>query len=122
MTKFLIVAALAALPVAALAQPPRGPAEPGYDPYASAAIERADLSVAEQRLQRRLSANQGDVSAMLNLAYVLGSTGRASGAARYYEQVLGTDNELLESLDGAPVWSHDLARRGMASEPTLASR
>lgn len=118
----ILLAPLTALSAAAVAQPPRAPMQTGYDPYASSAIERANLADAEQRLERRLAADSGNVPAMLNLAHVLGETDRPAGALFYYERVLGAENRLLEGLDGEPVWSHDLARRGMTAMPAMAAR
>lgn len=122
MKGMILFAPLAVLSVSAFAQPPRAPIETGYDPYASSAIERASLTDAEQRLERRLAADSGNVPAMLNLAHVLYATDRPAGALLYYERVLGAENMMLEDLAGEPVWSHDLARRGMALTPAMAAR
>ena len=68
MKKLILIIPLATLATAALTQPPRAPMETGFDPNAAAAIERADLSEAERRLERRLAKDSGNVPAMLNPA------------------------------------------------------
>ena len=122
MTKFLMIAAACALPVAAQAAPYPEAHPTGYDPYAADAIERADYAAAEDRLLRRLAENDGDVSAMLNLATVMMETDRAARASSMLERVLDAENVQLTSVDGEPVWSHDAATAGLRGRVMIGSR
>lgn len=122
MRKAMLIAAACAIPAAASAEPRLGPQPTGFDPYAAAAIERLDYDAAEARLAGRLADNGGDVSALLNLAAVMNATEREPRAWALYEQVLSAENTRLALPDGSPVWSHDVARSGLAARPTMVAR
>lgn len=122
MMKKLMFAALCATPALAVAAPWPEANPTGYDPYAADAIQRLDYDAAEQRLVRRLDADGSDVSALLNLAAVMGATNRVARASYLYEQVLEADNVLLSLPDGSPVWSHELAQQGLAARAAVANR
>ncbi|MBC2777407.1 hypothetical protein [Parasphingopyxis marina] len=122
MKKIIAFAAICAIP-AALSAAPYPVAEPtGYDPYAADAIARADYSVAEERLVRRLDANGSDISALLNLAAVMTETDRVARASSLLEQVLDADNVMLEGANGQAVWSHDAATAALRSRVTVGAR
>ena len=118
----LVCAVLLAMPGAALAEPYLEAHPGGYDPYASEAIERQDFVNAEDRLLKRLDENRADVPALLNLAAVMTATDRGARASSLYERVLAAENELMGSLDGSPVWSHDAATAALRGRVTLGSR
>ena len=122
MTKFLAIAAICALPMAAQAAPYPEAHPTGFDPYAVSAIERGDYAAAEDRLTRRLAKNGDDVPAMLNLAAVMMETNRVARASSMLEQVLEADNIQLGNLDGAAVWSHDAASAGLRGRVTIGTR
>ncbi|QLC21833.1 tetratricopeptide repeat protein [Parasphingopyxis sp. CP4] len=122
MTKFLAIAAICALPMAAQAAPYPEAHPTGFDPYAASAIERGDYAAAENRLMRRLAENEGDVPAMLNLATVMMETDRVARASSMLEQVLEAENVQLGNLDGAAIWSHDAASAGLRGRVTLGAR
>lgn len=122
MTKLLAIMAVCTLPMAAQATPYPEDNPTGYDPYAAAAIERADYAVAEDRLMQRLAADSGDVPALLNLAAVMTETNRVARASYLLEQVLEQDNMQLGSVDGEAVWSHDAAVEGLRGRVTMGSR
>lgn len=113
---------LCALPTIALSAPYPVTNPTGYDPYAAAAIERADYIAAENRLERRLDQNADDVSALLNLASVMMATDRAARASSLYERVLNAENVLLETAAGEPVWSHDAASESLGGRVSIGSR
>lgn len=94
----------------------------GYDPYAADAIERADYASAEDRLLRRLEDNDADTSALLNLAAVMSETDRVARASTLLERILATDNVLLETAGGDPVWSHDVAMAALQGRVVVGSR
>lgn len=122
MTKLLAVMAVCALPVALQAAPYPEASPTGYDPYAADAIERADYALAEDRLMRRLAEDDGDVSAMLNLAAVMIETDRVASASSILERVLAADNVELGSVDGGPIWSHDAAMATLRGRVVVGSR
>ncbi|QLC24557.1 tetratricopeptide repeat protein [Parasphingopyxis algicola] len=122
MTKLLAMIAVCTLPMAAQAVPYPEAHPTGYDPYAVDAIERADYATAEDRLMRRLSEDESDVSAMLNLAAVMMETNRAARASSMLEQVLETENVQLGHADGGAIWSHDAATAGLRGRVTVGSR
>ena len=104
MRSILVLAALAALPLsAAVAQ----------DQIGFKAIAKADYSGAEALLAPKVAAGDRAPEVLLNLAAVYTRTGRNADAARIYRMVQGTENVLMEAANGAPVWSHDLATRGL---------
>ena len=57
------------------------------------ALQNHQWTQAESMLRETLKANANDPVAMLNLAYVLQNTGRASEAVSLYEQVLQQDKD-----------------------------
>ena len=122
MTKLLMIMAVCALPIAAQAAPYPEANPTGYDPYAADAIERADYSVAEDRLTQRLAANTGDVPALLNLAAVMVETNRGARASYLLEQVLEAENMELGDVDGKAVWSHDAAAAGLLGRVVMGAR
>lgn len=122
MTKLFAIIAVCALPMAAHAAPYPEAHPTGFDPYAVAAIERADYAAAEDRLMRRLAEDNGDVSAMLNLAVVMMETDRVARASSILERVLEAENVMLGAADGTAVWSHDAASAGLSGRVTIGAR
>lgn len=122
MKKIIAFSMICGLATAASAAPYPVADPAGYDPYASAAIERADYAVAEERLERRLDENGGDVSALLNLASIMMATDRAARASSIYERVLDAENVLLETPDGDAVWSHQAAAQSLGGRVRVGAR
>lgn len=83
------------------------------DNFAVRAIVAADYQTAEAQLSARLARTPGLQQAMLNLAYVYMATGKTAEASALYTRVLKRPNIQLETAREAPVWSHDLAQRGL---------
>lgn len=123
MKRIVLFAALCALPgIAAAGAPYQEFRTGGYDPYAADAIARGDYIAAEDRLLRRLDANGQDVSAMINLASVMVATQRVARASSLYEQVLASDEVVLQSFDGSPISSHQLAQRVLSARVRVGAR
>ncbi len=98
----MMMVALVAISAPALAQ------EYGYQQIAD-----GKLLLAESTLEAARVAEPREPSVMINLAAIYARTGRAEQAQTMYQQVLATDNVLLEMGDHRPAWSHSLARRGL---------
>ncbi|WCT72024.1 tetratricopeptide repeat protein [Sphingomonas naphthae] len=109
MRSILAFAALVAAPLTAAA---------AQDQVAFRAITKADYTAAETQLAAQVAAGQREPGVLLNLAAVYNKTGRAAEAVALYRMVQSEQNVLMETASGAPIWSHDVATRGM----TLASR
>ncbi len=122
MKKYLVFLAACTLPAVAQATPYPVAHPTGFDPYASEAIMRADFDSAEARLTERLDANSNDIAALLNLAAVMSETNRVARASSLLEQVLESENVLLEGVDGTPVWSHQAATAVLRGRVTIGSR
>jgi len=119
----VLLTAICALPgIATAGVPYQESSAGGYDRYAADAIVRGDYAAAEDRLVRRLDANGQDVSAMLNLATVMAATQRSVRASLLYEQVLAGDEVILETYDGSPVSSHQLADRALRARVQVGAR
>lgn len=105
----IALGALAMLSAPALAQ------EYGYQQ-----IAEGKLLLAENQLEAARVAEPNEPSVMINLAAIYARTGRAEQAQAMYQQVLATDNVLLEMGDRRPAWSHTLARRGLQRSEVAA--
>lgn len=104
MRVILVSAALAAAPVtAAFAQ----------DQVAFEALTKANYSVAEQQLAPQVAAGEREPGVLLNLAAVYLRTGRSAEAIRLYRIVQAEENVLMDPVSGDPIWSHDVAQRGL---------
>jgi len=83
------------------------------------AIQNNNWSQAEAELRVGLVKTPDDAMKLLNLAYVLQKSGRASEAASIYEQVLQLDSNPVVAVgtasDPRPARAKMLARKGMAS-------
>ncbi|MFZ4746416.1 MAG: hypothetical protein ACOYLK_05900 [Sphingomonas sp.] len=116
MIKFLVTPLLvvASLPIAAVAAP--------VDNYAAQPIAAASYDVAMAKLEHVVREDAFDETALLNLALVYRHKGRVSDATKLYRRVLARDNVLLDTFDGKPRWAHDVARAGLGTMITFASR
>lgn len=106
MTKYRLFSAF--LVAAAVASPGLAAQEYGYQQ-----IAEGKLLLAKSQLEAARVAEPNEPSVMINLAAIYARTGRAEQAQAMYQQVLATDNVLLEMGDHRPAWSHSLARRGL---------
>lgn len=103
------MAALAMVSAPAFAQ------EYGYQQIAD-----GKLLLAESTLDAARVAEPGEPSVMINLAAIYARTGRVEQAKAMYQEVLATDNVLLELGDHRPAWSHDLACLGLRKNEMAA--
>jgi tetratricopeptide (TPR) repeat protein len=83
------------------------------------AIQKGQWTEAETILRQGLAENPDDPMRLLNLAYVLQNTGRATEAANVYEQVLQLDRDPLVAVGPEkkvrPARAKILAKKGMAA-------
>jgi Tfp pilus assembly protein PilF len=115
MKKLLLFVAFAATAIGVQANEP-------VDNLGAQAISVADFTTAETKLNTVLKRSPGLPEALLNLAYVYRSTGRANAALALYQRVLDApDVDLVGGSDKA-ISAHDIARRGMAHLHVIASR
>lgn len=116
MMKCLVIPLIVAapLPFAAVANP--------VDNYAARPIMAAKYDVAMAKLERVVREDALDESALLNLALVYRHKGRLRDATTLYRRVLAQENMLLDTVDGPPRWAHDVARVGLGTLVTTASR
>lgn len=86
------------------------------------AIQKGDWAAAESTLRQGLQQNPEDPMRLLNLAYVLQNTGRASEAASVYEQVLQLNRDPLVAVGPdkkvRAARAKILAKKGMAALET----
>jgi len=108
MNKIAIIALIVLAPVStsALAQP--------VDNYAVTAIADARYASAVARLEAKVKSMPNDETAWINLAIAYRHTGRSDDAVAAYTRVLKLDNVELDTATGQPMWSHDVARAGLA--------
>lgn len=121
MKKGLIVASAAVLALTA------GAAHAGgRDLHAAAAIRAGDFVKAEAILSAEQSGRWTTPETLLNLAHVYRHTDRADSARVLYERVLSDGNVLMNVGAARPLWSHDVARAGLAqltgAATTIAAR
>jgi len=116
MRKYAVIPILvvASLPFAVVAAP--------VDNYATQPIWAAKYDVAMVKLERVVREDALDETALLNLALVYRHKGRVSDATKLYRRVLAHDNVLLDTTNGTPRWAHDVARAGLGTMVTFASR
>jgi tetratricopeptide (TPR) repeat protein len=92
---------------------------PETNTLAYQAIQNGQWNEAETILRQGLEQNPNDPMRLLNLAYVLQSTGRANEAASVYQQVLELDRDPLVAVGSdskvRPARAKILARKGMAA-------
>jgi Tfp pilus assembly protein PilF len=110
-TSFFVCLAAAATAAPAVAQL-------RADPYAHAAIARADFDQAERKLRAAQRVFPDKPEVLLNLAAVLARTGRSDSARALYRRVLANDDVSLLRADRSTVDAHDLARAGLAKLTT----
>jgi Flp pilus assembly protein TadD len=83
------------------------------------AIQDGKWSEAESQLRAGLEKNPDDPMRLLNLAYVLQSTGRGDEATRVYERVLQLDRDPLVAVGSdskvRPARAKLLAKKGMSA-------
>jgi cytochrome c-type biogenesis protein CcmH/NrfG len=115
MKKWLLFVVLSATAIGVQAKEP-------VDNLGAQAISVADFTSAETQLNAVLRRSPGLPEALLNLAYVYRSTGRATAALALYQQVLDSPDVELVGDSAKPIFAHDIARRGMAHLQVIASR
>lgn len=115
MKKLLLFVAFSAAAIGVQAKEP-------VDNLGAQAISVADYTTAETQLNAVLRRSPGLPEALLNMAYVYRSTGRAKAALSLYQRVLDGPNIELMGDTSKPIWAHDIARRGMAHLQVTASR
>ncbi len=116
MLKSLATALLVATPLstAAVANP--------VDNYAAKAVSSGDYASAITTLEAQMRENPNDESTLLNLALAYRKAKRIAEAQALYERVLTLDNYALNTTRGVPMWSHDVALRGLGRPTGYASR
>ncbi|MFM9851235.1 MAG: tetratricopeptide repeat protein [Sphingomonadaceae bacterium] len=115
MKKLLLFVAFSATAIGVQAKEP-------VDNLGAQAISVADYTTAEAQLTTALKRSPDLPEALLNMAYVYRSTGRASAAMALYQHVLAIPSVDLIGKTDKPISSHDIARRGMAHLQVIASR
>ncbi len=115
MKTLITVVALSLSPIAAIAAQP-------VDNYANQAIAAGQYAAAETKLMQRLLVAPADQPALINLGHVYRHTNRTAAANAAYQRVLARSNVRLTTVDGRPVWSHDVARAGLGGTVELAMR
>ena len=116
MTKYLVIALLAATPLSTLAA-----ADP-VDNYAVNDIGKARYGLAISQLERDYARRPSDESILLNLALAYRHAGRSAEAATLYRKVLSMQDYELDTVSGKPMWAHDIARRALGERVILTSR
>lgn len=116
MTKTLVISSLVAalLSGAAVANP--------VDNYAANDVTSGRYAAAIVTLESKMRENPRDESTLLNLALAYRKANRKAEATALYEQVLALDNYALNTTRGTPMWSHDVALRGLGRPTGYASR
>lgn len=122
MRKFAGFVALMALPAAVAAAPYPTETIEGFDPYASEAIARGELGVAEARLERRIDEQGADAPSLLNMAAIMVETNRMAHAASLYRSVLEGEDMLLEAGDGSAISAHAIASEALNVRVQVGSR
>lgn len=90
--------------------------------YGFDAIQRADLTAAEARLNAALIEQPNEPSVLLNLAHVYWKTGRTEQAEALYKKVMAHENVMMLTAGRATVGSHELAQKGLDRARQMASR
>jgi Flp pilus assembly protein TadD len=90
--------------------------------YGFDAIQRADLTAAEARLNAARLEQPNEPSVLLNLAHVYWKTGRIEQAEALYRQVLARDNVMMLTAGRSTIGSHQLAQKGLDRARLMASR
>jgi Tfp pilus assembly protein PilF len=90
--------------------------------YGFDAIQRADLTAAEARLNAALIEQPNEPSVLLNLAHVYWKTGRTEQAEALYRKVLAGENVMMLTAGRSTVGSHQLAQKGLDRARQMASR
>lgn len=90
--------------------------------YGFDAIQRADLTAAEARLNAALLEQPNEPSVLINLAHIYWKTGRIEQAEALYRRVLASDNVLMLTGTRQNVGSHQLAQKGLDRARQVASR
>ncbi|MEQ9663057.1 MAG: hypothetical protein RLN87_10970 [Parasphingopyxis sp.] len=122
MRKFAGFVVLMALPAAVAAAPYPTETIEGFDPYASEAIARGELGVAEARLERRIDEQGADAPSLLNMAAIMVETNRMARAASLYRSVLEGEDMLLEAGDGSAISAHAIASEALNVRVQVGSR
>ena len=92
------------------------------DNYGTADLGRAKYEAVVAKLGPIAARDRRDESVLLNLAMAYRHVGRQAEATALYRRVLDLDNVELETTDGGAVFSHVIARRGLAEPVQLSSR
>jgi tetratricopeptide (TPR) repeat protein len=116
MKKALVTLLLVAAPLSPLAA-----ADP-VDNYAAKAVSAGQYRAAIAKLEADLRNDPNDESTLLNLALAYRKTGQHARAVALYERVLKLQNYALDTTRGTPIWSHDVALRGLGRPTGLAAR
>lgn len=95
---------------------------PAASDYGFQKIADGNFDAAEVSLQAASIAEPDEPLVLINLAQVYRRTGRVDQARAMYRRVLETPNADLVLGDYRTAWSHDLARRGIATLTQVASR
>jgi Flp pilus assembly protein TadD len=91
------------------------------DDCGAQALASGNYGKAETLIADSLKKAPADPVLLLNLARVYDATGRADRGRALYARVLSRQDVQLETLSGAPVWSHALANARLNGDARLAS-
>jgi thioredoxin-like negative regulator of GroEL len=85
------------------------------------ALASGNYAKAEMLIAGSLKKAPADPVLLLNLARVYDATDRAEQGRALYARVLSRQDVQLETLSGAPVWSHALANARLKGDARVAS-
>ena len=90
--------------------------------YGFEAIQRADMTAAEARLNAALIEQPNEPSVLLNLAHVYWKTGRTEQAEALYKKVMAHQDVMMLTASRQTVSAHALAQKGLDRARQMASR
>jgi hypothetical protein len=90
------------------------------DPYGGRAVAKGHIAKVDQRLSTAFKQGDHCPEVLINLAAIRLRQQDSAGARELYRMVLAQPNVDMATLRGS-AWSHEIARRGLASEVVAAN-
>lgn len=90
------------------------------DPYGAMSVAKGRLTKVDQKLSTAFKQGDHCPEVLLNLAAIRLQQQDRAGARELYRLVLAQPNVDMATLRGS-AWSHEIARRGLASEMVAAN-
>jgi hypothetical protein len=90
------------------------------DPYGARSVAKGHITRVDQRLSTAFSQGDHRPEVLINLAAIRLQQQDQAGARELYRMVLAQPNVDMATLRGT-AWSHDIAKRGLASEMVAAN-